>query len=311
MTAKGAPNAEAAAVSAGMALLQRGQAAQAVPIFARLTAMPVDAHSAASVRRALGFALHACGRSADAIAPLREAEHVLKTDPSVPQALPHALRMVGRHEEAIQACRRCLKLDPGRAMVIALEIELLVRAGDEEARRRIGEADGAGIVDANIDVAVSVLALRSGGLEDAIARLQRRVGAGGRTREERVTLFFSLGHVLDAAGRYDEAWAAYTQGNEAIGQTFDVDRFHAGVEAIVRGWTPERIESLRAGGLADERPVLVVGMPRSGTTVVERALRRTRRCTRRGRSRRSRSRHLVGRATGATIDTRPSGSRRR
>lgn len=272
----GPPPSQAEAIrlhNQALSLIKLRKGAQAIPLLKRAASMPMDAVTRAQVLRTFGVALQQVGAWEDSLTPLRQAEHVLKTDPAVPQALAKAFRWLGRHEEGVRACRRCLALAPGQVQVILTEIELLVRLKrDEEAHERIASAERAGIGDAIMDIAVAKMALRGGGLEDAAARLRRRIESGTRSPVERADLLFVLGEVLDADGRYDEAWAAVEEGNLSLAQRFDAELYATHIERAIEGWSRERIMALREGGLADERPVLVIGMPRSGTTLTERVL---------------------------------------
>jgi len=253
----------------GMALIQRGQHGQAVRVLAGLVRVPLDPWHRALAHRALGVALLGVGHPAEAVEALRVAEAAMPADKDIPAMLARALRALGRYEESLAACGRCLELDPGRVGVIGLESEMLVRLRcDAEARARIDDADRRGVVDPDIDVARSSLALRAGDLDDAAGKLRRHLEtdlAGPR----RALVGFSLGDVLDAAGRYDEAWRAYADANAGLTGEFRPDLFQRDAERIVRAWGHGQIERLRAGASSDERPVLVVGMPRSGTTLIE------------------------------------------
>src|SRR6185437_6765967 len=53
---------------------------------------------------------------------------------------------------------------------------------------------------------------------------------------------------------------------------FDLAAFEAHVDRTMRLSTPEAIARAAAAGSDDPAPVLIVGMPRSGTTLVERIL---------------------------------------
>jgi tetratricopeptide (TPR) repeat protein len=92
----------------------------------------------------------------------------------------------------------------------------------------------------------------------------------------RITAGFGLGRLLDKAGRYDEAFARYASANALVREIwpkmadlFDAERFTALTEGLI-----ERYRNPSSVRLADfsnmsELPVFVVGMPRSGTTLVE------------------------------------------
>jgi hypothetical protein len=95
--------------------------------------------------------------------------------------------------------------------------------------------------------------------------------------DTRITAGFALGRLLDRAGRYDEAFARYATANALVRESwpkmqndlFDADRFSAQIEGLIERY-PDRssVESADFSSMS-ELPVFVVGMPRSGTTLVE------------------------------------------
>jgi len=95
----------------------------------------------------------------------------------------------------------------------------------------------------------------------------------------RGALHFGLAQVLDARGAYDEAAESLRQANalglagaRKRGQGYDPAehaRFVAGMMAVC---TPAFFERIRGFGLDSERPIFIVGLPRSGTTLTEQIL---------------------------------------
>ena len=83
---------------------------------------------------------------------------------------------------------------------------------------------------------------------------------------ERFTLF-TLAQLLDMQGRYDEAFETYARGNAMMGPG-KVNE----AEPVIRLWSRERLDSIPPSPEASELPLLIVGMPRSGTTLIEQML---------------------------------------
>jgi tetratricopeptide (TPR) repeat protein len=94
--------------------------------------------------------------------------------------------------------------------------------------------------------------------------------------DARITAGFGLGRLLDKAGRYDEAFARYTAANALVreiwpkmAEQFDVDRFTARIEGLIERYRDRTSFEPSDFSNMSELPVFVVGMPRSGTTLVE------------------------------------------
>jgi Sulfotransferase family len=91
-----------------------------------------------------------------------------------------------------------------------------------------------------------------------------------------VLLHFAAGKLLDDLGEYAEAMQHYEEGNQIRGRytAFDRAGFATDVDRLLHRYTPGFFAANREFGTDDETPLLIVGMPRSGTTLVEQILSR-------------------------------------
>lgn len=92
--------------------------------------------------------------------------------------------------------------------------------------------------------------------------------------ERRTMLHFAAGKALDDLGDVAGAMAHFQAAN-GIRQRlcpFDRGAFERLVDQLIQRFTPDFFARHRALGLPDETPVLIIGMPRSGTTLLERIL---------------------------------------
>lgn len=108
--------------------------------------------------------------------------------------------------------------------------------------------------------------------DETVETMQRLAGDATQSDEARAKLHFALSAHFDGRGDYGAAFDQAALGNGLIAKTSPYDRreteaFFAGLKEI---FTPEFLA--REGGLPSQEPVFVVGMPRSGTTLVERIL---------------------------------------
>jgi hypothetical protein len=109
-----------------------------------------------------------------------------------------------------------------------------------------------------------------------IARLTDALDGGRLAEMDQVTAGFALGHLLDRDARYDEALARYAAANELFrrtqaeaGRRFDRTALTSQVDALIAGGTRIRLHEAASGGCPSDLPVFIVGMPRSGTSLVE------------------------------------------
>jgi len=89
-----------------------------------------------------------------------------------------------------------------------------------------------------------------------------------------IQLHFALAKVYDDLGRYDEGFRHLANGNELKRReiTYDETRMHDTFERIRASFGRGLIDAKAGAGYPSPVPVFVVGMPRSGTTLVEQIL---------------------------------------
>ena len=112
--------------------------------------------------------------------------------------------------------------------------------------------------------------------DDDASQLESLLGAPWMTDNRRATVRFALAQVYDGRGEYDRAAAHMVAANaaqkvhrEARGQGHDPATLREHTERLIATYTPEYFARIRGFGDASTRPVFVVGMPRSGTTLTE------------------------------------------
>ncbi|REJ94607.1 MAG: sulfotransferase family protein [Planctomycetota bacterium] len=110
---------------------------------------------------------------------------------------------------------------------------------------------------------------------DQVTRMEGLIEQQDAPADERSVLQFSLAAWLEANRRYDEAFAAYEAANRleydasvAAGVPFDPAAHRELIDATLDTFSRELFKDARNWGSTDETPVFVVGMPRSGTTLV-------------------------------------------
>ena len=89
---------------------------------------------------------------------------------------------------------------------------------------------------------------------------------------EAARLAYVRGDLMDDLGRHREAFHSYALANRTKGATFQPGKFRRAVETLIEFFTPERLASLPGLEAGEQRPVFIVGMPRSGTTLLEQIL---------------------------------------
>src|SRR6185437_6172242 len=105
--------------------------------------------------------------------------------------------------------------------------------------------------------------------------LEQQAGsAESLPREIRLRFWFALGKIREDLGRYEQAFAAYREGNRLKHAHLTVDEAGADemLARIVSVFTADFMRQRGACGYRGKAPVFIVGMPRSGTTLIEQIL---------------------------------------
>ena len=99
-------------------------------------------------------------------------------------------------------------------------------------------------------------------------------GQTNLTIPARIRYNFALGKALDDTGDYDAAFAAYSEGNRLQHAILPMDerRADAMLEQIISVFDESFFEARKNWQGSDKSPVFIVGMPRSGTTLLEQIL---------------------------------------
>jgi tetratricopeptide (TPR) repeat protein len=102
-------------------------------------------------------------------------------------------------------------------------------------------------------------------------RMHAVLQRGDLNNDERMTMHFAMGKACDDLGHYSRAMEHWNAANRlrALGLKFDRSAFETMVDETIRRFSGEMIATNAAFGTRNERPLFIVGMYRSGTTLVE------------------------------------------
>jgi tetratricopeptide (TPR) repeat protein len=256
----------------GNVLRDLGRHAEALDAFGRALGLKPDF---AKAHNNVGNAVQDLGKAEDAMASYRRA---LDLDPLYAEAhynLGSVLRLQMRAGDAESCCRRALELDPKYPAAIVMLAEL------HSDRGQFADADAlyrrAIAIEPDAPEAWAGLAgLRRMSQDDAdwLREAQRIVSLPLAPRRELI-LRYALGKYFDDVADYEQAFANYRRANELtkVGRpAHDRRRVTEGVDRLIRAHDQEWVCRPRPQANRSERPVFIVGMPRSGTTLAEQIL---------------------------------------
>jgi tetratricopeptide (TPR) repeat protein len=222
----------------GLISLHTGRFAEAIWHFEQVLAAEPRR---ASALMGLGDALAANGRQDDATDVLRRLIALEPGNAAAHYALGHALKQLGQFANSRTEFGRAVALEPGNP------------------RLHYALAESAPFTDGDV---------RLPPLEDLARGDSRFTGLA------RAELHFALFKAYDDLKRHDEAFAHLAKGNRLWRSLlpYDESAIAAFFASLRQTYTKTAVAALAGTGHVSNMPVFVVGMPRSGTTLVEQIL---------------------------------------
>jgi tetratricopeptide (TPR) repeat protein len=230
-------------------------------------------HARALAARAL--ALKELDRLDEALEAAKSAAIAAPESPEPHNAMGQVFQAMGEFEPALAAYDRAAAL-PGPAQMdaIANRGALFMEFGRKaEAMEAMEEAARAfpnspGILFARTDLK------RFAPGDPLIGKMQTLIAREGISLSDRATLHFGLGKAFLDIGDSEQAFRHYDEGNRLKRSTFayDPDANERWMASIAEVFSAARLSAKADRGARSDLPVFVVGMPRSGTTLVEQIL---------------------------------------
>jgi tetratricopeptide (TPR) repeat protein len=220
----------------------------------------------------LGSALYMRGRYEEAEAQFRLAAHM---DPDCPEARLHlgkVLHMTGRIADAKAVFQKVLQDEPRNAGALF---------GMGQVAKLEGRFDDAGDMFKRVlDVdpkspaawAALVTTRKMTAADHQWLETAEQLVAGSMAPVTEAGMRFAMGKYCDDVGDFERAFANYRRGNEllkSIADGYEREEHKGLVDDLIRVYTRDSLANIQDGVSASAKPVFVVGMMRSGTSLAE------------------------------------------
>ena len=217
----------------------------------------------------LGSAYRENGDSEKAMELLGKAVGLRPGNAAAHIGLAFSYRDRGNGRQAVEHLEKALQLEPDN---------LSVRCDLGQIYAELGRtADAVECFDAvlatdpgNVPALYGLsMAQKGSGEPRILALVEDRRRRADTTDEDRAVLLHAEGKILNDQGNYDEAMDRYVEAKRAAGGAFNIDRTIAYYDGLIKTFGPEFFTGRGQIGFQTDRPVFIVGMPRSGTTLIE------------------------------------------
>ena len=222
-----------------------------------------------------GALLETLGRRSEAIAAFRRAAAAPTRTSLVRLAKARALLAEGRDAEAERALRQLLTLDPAALSATELLGMMASSAGRfDEAFALLDRATRNAPQLAGSHYELVRCRRMTAADADLIRRMQAALLTPGLRTEARLKLHLALGKAFDDLDDPAAAMQHYDAADEWRRSLcrFDPREFEARIDHLIAHYTPEAVARLSGSGRRDATPILIMGLPRTGTTLVEQIL---------------------------------------
>jgi len=232
-----APDFHQALGTLGRILADNGKHVEAVEIYQRLLDLkPNDDDAWAGYGRALAQS----GRVKDAEEAYRQSLDLNPEAPGVHMARAHMLKTLGNQQEALEAYRKSIEYNPA-----------------------LGESYWS---MANLKVFRFT--------DDEVSAMEQQLDSDDLKEESRVNFLFSLGKAYEDRKDHAKAWHFYDQGNQLqrTKVVYDPEENESQLKKIREVFSKELFQAFDGAGHDAPDPIFIVGLPRTGSTLVEQIL---------------------------------------
>ncbi len=225
----------------------------------------------------LGNVLNNLGKQDDAIEAFNKAISMKSDFAEAYSNLGNVLCMIGREDEAAWFYEKAISLKPDYANSYAGLANIASSKGDfEKSNELICKA-----LEIEPDSMPSLALIPQNKKMDSVKDewwIQRALSLLESKRltpsRDRYSLLYSVGKYFDDTREYDRAFEYYTMANElksGVSLAYEADSHSSQNDKIVSSYTREFIARPQNSNLS-ALPLFIIGMPRSGTSLVEQIL---------------------------------------
>jgi tetratricopeptide (TPR) repeat protein len=221
----------------------------------------------------LAVLYHELGRYSEAEPYLRRLVLNNPANIELQQLLGDVFHKQGKLEQALATFRAIERTKPGCPDTAGIISCILQSQGDyERAYQTIQLHINTDTMNVNVAVAFALLSPRHQLQEKAITNMEAIVQQQGLDSASRARLCHQLGVLYDGIGDYEKAFEKFTLANSLKSVGSHPSESSQAFDALISSYSDSFLGRIPRASNTSARPVFIVGMPRSGTSLVEQIL---------------------------------------
>ena len=254
----------------GDALWSQGRFDEALESYCEASRMQPEQ---AEYHRKVAIAAWATKRPDVAASHFEEAVRLDPENAKTHEAISRWYCEAGEYDRALFHSGRALELSPDDAGMAVSRGEVLQGSGQSEAAWQLVEPLVAGgMVSAQLGAVYGRLAPAVKREREALAYIERLLQSPGLSGGQTAQLEFVAATLLDRLGQYDEAFWLVRRAKESSRLPYDSQQVSGWIDREIKYFSAAKLRQLPRARHGSRRPVFIVGMPRSGTSLVEQIL---------------------------------------
>ncbi len=202
-----------------------------------------------------------------------EALRINKQDPQIFFGLATARRIAGDFDGALDALYQAERYTEGSdPKLLAIRADVLEHKGDKEQAYSIVSQLLEGDIPPKAIAVYSRVCRKYDNCAGVLEHIDRAAERPEIVTTEKQMLMYAAGDFLDKSGDYDEAMAYYHKANNLVDVQCNRDRYEQNHNDLISCFSKQALAEMPRAQTASKRPIFILGMPRSGTSLTEQIL---------------------------------------